>query len=120
MSIPNGAAGRPDRPRLRRGLQEIKKEFELVTKILVVASGVAWLFVSALVLLIGFESSEYQKSWERWLHDLSACIPIWISFIGFTGLSVAVLRYRLTTLAFLTTVVSLVTIWNVFSNRIFG
>jgi hypothetical protein len=120
MSTPDGELRRPDRPRLRRALDEIKEEFVSVTKILVVTSSVAWFAISAFFILAAFHTLRNQTSWERWWHNLSPCVLIWISFVGFTGLSAAFLRYRQTTLAFLTAVVSLVTLWNVFSNRIFG
>lgn len=120
VNTPDGDSHRPDRPRLRRALDEIKREFGSVTKILVITSGVAWFAVSAFFILAAFQTSRNQISWERWWHNLSPCVSIWISFVGFTGMSVAFSRYRQTTLAFLTAVVSLVTLWNVFGNRIFG
>jgi hypothetical protein len=67
---------------------------------------------------MGFESSEYEKSDERWWHDMYSCVPVWLAFVGFTGASAISLYYRKGGIALFIAVISLGTIWALFTHRL--
>jgi hypothetical protein len=68
---------------------------------LAVTAGLAWLGVSMICFGMGFESSEYEQSADRWWHDQLSCAPIWLAFLGFSGVSGLAILYRRRALAFL-------------------
>jgi hypothetical protein len=95
-----------------------QKAFHAVTVAVVAIAALAWLGFSLMCLAMGFESSEYEKSANRWWHDLYSCIPVWLAFVGVTGVSALSLQYRRTGLAFLVAVLSLGMMWALFTGRL--
>jgi hypothetical protein len=80
--------------------------FNALTATVVIVAAFAWFGVSLLCLGVGFESSEYEKSSERWWHDMHSCVPLWAAAVGFIGVPITPARYRKMLAAFLAAVVS--------------
>jgi hypothetical protein len=96
-----------------------QKLFGRATMTLVAVAGLAWLAISLMMCWgMGFESSEYDKSDERWWHDMYSCVPVWLAFVGFTGASALSLYYRKGGIALFIAVISLGTIWALFTHRL--
>jgi hypothetical protein len=104
----------------KAGYQEAARHrlFNRATVTLVVVAGLAWLVISLMCLAMGFESSEYEKTDERWWHDLYSCVPVWLSFVGFTSVSAISLHYRSRGIAFFLAVISLGLLWAFFPGPI--
>jgi hypothetical protein len=88
-----------------------QKLFSRAAVTIVVVAGLAWLAISLICLGMGFESSEYEKSDERWWHDMYSCVPVWVAFVSFTGASAISLHCRKNGIALFVALISLGAIW---------
>jgi hypothetical protein len=78
--------------------------------LLSVIASLAWLGLSLMLFVIGFESSEYERCAARWWHDMYSCVPIWLAFLGFPSAVAICLHYRRSRIALLVAVISLATL----------
>jgi hypothetical protein len=85
--------------------------FGRATVTLVIIAGLTLLALSLLCLALVFESSEYEKTDDKWWPDLYGCLPVWIAFGGFTGASAISLFYRKNNITFSIALISLGIIW---------
>jgi hypothetical protein len=94
------------------------KAFERSIVIFVLAIGVMAVVYSLALLVIAFESSEYNKTPQRRWNDFSDSIPVWITLLSLTAGSWALAKYRRFMFAGAVSMVSGLAIWLLLTGKV--
>ena len=85
-------------------------------------ASVPWFALAFVITMVGFESSEFEKSWPRWLSDMTEVIPYWGALVIFGGGSIAFNRRGKVVIAAVISLMSLaafVYVWQSLWHRAF-